>query len=320
MIMKAIKNVAKGLIGKNVLLRNIISSKYGKGKYLTATALTLYTFPVRNIVKFDEPLKKYDFISSDKYYHELHELLHIAKAENFELVRIGHDNDGGYIMLDDFSSGDKIAYSFGIGSNVTWDKDIASRGYDVFMYDHTIDKLPARNSRFHFFRKGIADSETHDEDLDTLENFIRHNHHWNKHDMILKMDVEGAEWGFLEMVGSETLSQFRQIILEFHGVNNPGLCDRLPNILRKINTTHQLIHIHGQNSSYYMKIGDKTFCNLIEVTYARRDRYKFVDDYDVELPLNIDAPGRPYFPEVELGHWNRAITGGEKYKSLFAVM
>ena len=49
-------------------------------------------------------------------------------------------HDGGYILLDDFHEG-SIAYSFGISTDVTWDKEMASRGYDVFMYDHTIDKL-----------------------------------------------------------------------------------------------------------------------------------------------------------------------------------
>ncbi|MDR2776538.1 MAG: hypothetical protein LBB17_00620 [Puniceicoccales bacterium] len=50
------------------------------------------------------------------------------------LVRIGCDHDGGYIMVDDFGKCD-AAYSFGIGNDVSWDLDIAKRGIDVFMYD-----------------------------------------------------------------------------------------------------------------------------------------------------------------------------------------
>ena len=67
-------------------------------------------------------------------------MLHIAKVGGFDLVRTGKHYDGGYIMLDDFHAGD-IAYSFGICDDVSWDKDMASRGYDIFMYDHTIDMI-----------------------------------------------------------------------------------------------------------------------------------------------------------------------------------
>lgn len=56
-------------------------------------------------------------------------------------VRVGNAHDGGYVMLNDFAHRN-IAYSIGINDDVSWDFDMAERGFDVYMYDHTIEKLP----------------------------------------------------------------------------------------------------------------------------------------------------------------------------------
>ena len=245
-------------------------------------------------------------VTSENYYRELHSLLKIDSAEGFDLIRIGRDYDGGYIMLDDFEPGG-IAYSFGISGNVSWDKDMASRGYDVFMYDHTIDGLPEENTRFHWSKLGIADGVTHDDRLKTLEELISRNGHEGKRDMILKMDVEGAEWGFLESVKPETLSQFSQMTFELHNMIKLADHERVLNILRKINETHQLVHLHANNVSSYVMIGGRNFAALFEVSYVLRDKYKFSSEYDVKLPLKIDMPNITGWPEIELGYWNRKL-------------
>ena len=59
-----------------------------------------------------------------------------------ELIRLGRKNDGGYVMLNEFD--EKMeAYSFGINDDISWDLDIANRGLNCWMYDHTIQRLPA---------------------------------------------------------------------------------------------------------------------------------------------------------------------------------
>ena len=316
-MIKQIKSaIVNFFVGDNYFLRGIVY-KQAKQKYFKAIAIMLLTAPFRKILT---PGKmEFTLTTSVNYYSELHKLLHIAKVENFDLIRIGRDNDGGYIMLDDFKSGG-IAYSFGISDDVSFDKDIASKGYDVFMYDHTIEKLPENNSKFHFFKQGISDGKTQDERLKSLEYFISQNNHENQRDMILKMDVEGAEWGFLESVKPETLSQFSQITFEFHGINNPYLHESILNTLKKINKTHQLVHIHGQNCGHYISIGNKIFCDQIEVLYVLRDKYKFIDNYSVKLPINIDMPAASKRDEIKLGEWNQpAKFDDDKMKIIIPV-
>ena len=304
------------LVGGNILRGYITRREFRLGHAVKAAAFALYTYPIRKLFTLENA-----FITAPReYYEELHELLHLAKINGVDLIRIGKDNDGGYIMPDDFESDDKIAYSFGISDDVSWDKDMASRGYDVFMYDHTIDSLPEENPRFHWSKIGISDGTGNDGRLKTLDELIKANHHEGRHNMILKMDVEKAEWGFIEMVSTEMLSRFSQILIEFHGLNEPKWQGRIPAALRKLNLTHQPVHIHGQNIGHYVSLGTQTFCNQIEVSYVRRGKYSFDENYDVKLPLDIDMPALLHIPEISLGRWNRKITPEDKFSAISVIL
>lgn len=83
------------------------------------------------------------------HMRSLFPLMSVCEGSGF--VRIGRKNDGGYVMFDDFESR-KYAYSIGIADDVSWDRDIASRGLDVYMYDHTIQGLPEKMTGSTFFR------------------------------------------------------------------------------------------------------------------------------------------------------------------------
>lgn len=313
------------LFAKNPMLHHMLANLF-RTHPATAMITAACLLPSRNTLKPSEEIltNKQTFTLSKEYYDELHRLLHIAKAEGHELIRMGNENDGGYIMLDDLPGG--IAYSFGIAQNVAWDKDMASRGYDVYMYDHTIDGLPEENARFHWSKLGIADGVSHDERLKTLEELLAMNHHENERDMILKMDVEGAEWGFLESVKPETLARFRHILFEFHGLLDTeqyGLgvkYSRILEMLKKINASHQLLHLHPCNFRNYVSVDGKNFPDTIEATYVIKDKYKFKQDYDVSLPLKIDAPDKKINPEIELGHWNEEINGEGIITSVIRVI
>lgn len=73
-----------------------------------------------------------------EYYELLRSLLKIKKIVGKNFVRIGNHNDGGYLMIDNFQKSG-VAYSFGINDDVSWDTDMVNRGYEIFMYDPTID-------------------------------------------------------------------------------------------------------------------------------------------------------------------------------------
>jgi len=219
--------------------------------------------------------------------------------------RIGRDYDGGYIMLDDFSS-KKIdaSYSFGIGDDVSWDEEIAEQGINIYMYDHTIKKLPKSNPRFHFYSVGVSGAPE-EEDFETLSNLIKRNGHETSKNLLLKMDIEGYEWSVFKETPSAVIGQFVQIVIELHGLDpNKSKQDlsQIVSVLRKINQTHQSIHVHANGTSTINWIGNSVLPSVLEVTYIRRADYadRLIQNTRI-FPTEIDQPTFPELPDVHLG-------------------
>ena len=241
-----------------------------------------------------------------EYYKKLKELLKIYKVENYNLVRIGLGNgDGGYIMLNDFVDAG-IAYSFGICNDVTWDNIMAELGYNIWQYDHTIEALPYDRKEFHFFKEGISGKDEENTPLKTLGYYMKRNGHEENKNMILKMDVEGCEWDFLETVTSKILKQFDQITFEYHNLVRAKSAGsgKILSLLEKINKTHAVVHVHGNNTGYQLKIGDTIFPDVLEVTYVNKNKYKISEDDSIVLPITLDTANDKNRKDIILGKWN----------------
>ena len=236
--------------------------------------------------------------ASETYYKELERVLEIKKCD-IPFVRIGNPKeDGGYIMIDDFHP--YIAYSFGISNDVSWDTGMAQRGYEVYMYDPTIDSVPA-NPKFHFFKEGISGIDDNVLPYKTLEHLLHRNNHTGE-GMILKMDVEGAEWHFLETVSEETLAKFDQIVLEVHGIVNTAVPEYMVQCLDKLNLTHTLVHVHGNNTAPWVRAGERIYYNAMELTYISKKYHTYSGD--VYLPIDIDVPNASDMPPNKPVKWN----------------
>lgn len=246
--------------------------------------------------------------ATQEYYERLRSSLKIKKIIGKNFVRVGKKNDGGYTLIDNFKSGG-IAYSFGINDDVSWEAGMATRGYEIFMYDPTIDALPETNEHFHFFKQGIAGFEFPNYALNTLNHFVHVNGHEDCDNMILKMDVEGAEWSFLATVSSELLSSFDQMVFEFHDLildKDQSVMNATLACINKINRTHTLIHVHANNYDSLLILDDKILMpNVLELTYVKTANYTFADDENIFLPKPFDEPNNPYRNEITLGFWNR---------------
>ena len=231
-----------------------------------------------------------------EYYKELKELLKIKAPIESSLIRVGSKGDGGYVMVNEFNS--NIAYSFGVGDNTTWDEGMSQLGYDVYMYDPTVTFEP-KNPKLHFFKEGIGEKDS--EEFKTLETILHRNKH-NSVGMILKMDVEGAEWPFLKSVKEETLNMFDQILFEFHGLLNPTKDFNILSLLKKLNKTHQLVHLHGNNCGMVLNIGGLIIPSAIEVTYLNK-KY-LTTTCNVSLPNPLDSANDLGREDIFLGNWN----------------
>ncbi|WP_051635393.1 FkbM family methyltransferase [Selenomonas sp. ND2010] len=247
-----------------------------------------------------------DLDASVDFYRLLWQELPIVNPLGKSFCRIGREYDGGYLMLDDFHG--KVAYSFGINTDVSWDEDIANRGYDVYMYDHTINALPYERKEFHWFKKGLADKAGDESPLHFLDWFLWKNQHMQEEHMLLKMDVEGAEWGGLEQVNPLLLTQFDQIVLEIHDLIKAHTDQKraqILSVLHKLNQTHYLVHVHGNNCGFALTVAGQVIPDTLELTLVNKQLYSVDMEAAVILPRELDQANDPARPDYVLGEQRR---------------
>lgn len=230
-------------------------------------------------------------------------VMDIAGRTENGYIRVGGSGDGSYVMYNDFRQG-KIAYSFGIGDNVAWDLDMAGKGFDIYMYDYSVTAPPVENGHFHFFQERLGNKGK------SLEEIIDENGHTKKKDLILKMDIEAAEWGLLKKTNIETLHKFQQIVAEIHFPFNL-FCVYAEPLLKKINQTHQIVHIHANNVNDYDVLAGIKFPMYLEVTWLRRDDYHFQKNVR-EFPTKLDHANIEEKDDIYLGRWNESLNIKDK--------
>lgn len=240
------------------------------------------------------------------YIKEIRELLTVKKVQADVLCffRAGRDSDGGYVMWDDLSRS-RVAYSFGIADDVSWEQDMAARGLDIYMYDHTIEGLPLESERFHWQKIGLcgaADSVR--SDLQSLESIVAQNHHLQEQNMLLKIDIEGCEWDVLGKLSLERRRQFSQIVIEMHDLNDMQKRDEIKKALQALNETHQLVHVHANNYMGYMFEGGCLLPDVLEGTYLNKAQYSFLEAKCV-FPTEWDRANDSRYPDIFLGNWGK---------------
>ena len=175
--------------------------------------------------------------------------------------------DGVYVILDDLKDV-KIAYSFGISTNIQFDKALADRGIDVYMYDHTISRLPYQNPRFHWFKIGICGKQPY-YNFKGLDTLLQENKHTSENNMILKLDVEHWEWPAINDLSEKTLNQFKYILVEYHFSDGYSSESKMYyNVMKKLATTHQSFYARcNGNRAHIIQFGNNRICHIIEVCY-----------------------------------------------------
>ena len=220
-----------------------------------------------------------------------------------------------YVMLDTLRPPAVTAgYGFGVGHDVSWDVAAAGRGIDLVLYDHTVRGLPEPVPRARFVRQGIRGADAVP-GCRTLAEVIDDNGHGGRTDLVLKMDIEGAEWPVLEEVTSATLAQFAQIAIEFHGLSRvltPAGHAEIVAGLAKLAATHVPLHVHGNSYHLPVWIGDLVLPEVLEVTWVRRRDHegKFVPRTE-PFPTDLDRPNLPDRPDIFLG-WTFSHRDGER--------
>src|SRR5205814_9442366 len=146
--------------------------------------------------------------------------------KNCTFKRFGSANDGGYLMCENLIEPLDAAYSYGVGPNDDWGCEVSRRYHvPVQQYDCFDPARPTcSGGTFVFHNECVGDRTGHRESrfFDTLENEIRKNGDTGRH-LIIKMDIEGAEWYSLLAVPEHLLASIPQITMEMHGYHDPRI-------------------------------------------------------------------------------------------------
>lgn len=214
-------------------------------------------------------------------------------------VRIGRRGDGGYVVNDDFE-GIRSAISLGIAGEISFDLELASRGIKVYQYDPNVDALPVPHDNFAFRKLAWGDKD--DSQTRTLLTMLKENNIAEESDLLLKFDVEGAEWAALKATSPSVLRKFRIITAEFH--NFEALRDErffgvAAGVLSLLWKTHVVTHLHPNNTTGLSLVEGIPLPSLLELSFLRRDRSEFFPSSD-PMPSPLDYPNVPNLPEIIL--------------------
>jgi hypothetical protein len=153
---------------------------------------------------------------------ELFTALAPSKLTNCTLKRYGDSHDGGYLMCENLMDDAEVAYSYGIEGRDQWVCDLSCQlGTTIHQYDcFNLTRPLCDRGTFQFHEECIGDraSVVDRRPFDTLSSHIVRNGDAGKH-LILKMDVEGAEWDSLLTTPDSVLDVIDQLVIEFHGTD-----------------------------------------------------------------------------------------------------
>jgi len=206
------------------------------------------------------------------------------------LVRIGPDGDGGYLLPNDID-GIKICVSPGVSTECGFDLALAERGIDIYMADASVDGPPQAHPRFHFTRKFLG-AITHGSDV-TIADFCNAIPNFESlGDLLLQMDIEGAEYPVILGMEQSLLARFRIIVLELHSLDVMSHRfghDLVKAALDKLLANHTVVHLHPNNCCGSCTIYGIEVPRVMEMTLLRNDRAVFTRNSDQNFPHPLDA-------------------------------
>jgi hypothetical protein len=230
---------------------------------------------------------------------DLVRLLHPLVTEH-SLVRLGAQGDGGYLVPDDLD-GVVACFSPGVGNEASFESSLVRRGVRCFLADASIDDAPIKGHMAHFTRKFLG-VVSNDETI-TLDEWVCANSP-GEGDLVLQMDIEGAEWPVLLNVSPDTLRRFRIAVVELHNVER--VVDKyafsiMKSVFERLLCDFYVVHNHPNNYGRSVRYGSLVIPRVLEMTLIRKDRVKSTT-FARTFPHPLDERNDVNSPDLPLPH------------------
>ena len=233
----------------------------------------------------------------------------------YNKVRIGKDNDGGYVIIELPENYD-LFISGGISNDISFEIDFLYKYKDkdkdniikCYAFDGTISSLPIHNisldkhnilPNIKFIKKNLGNVENND--ITNLSSYFTSSNNYNN--IFMKIDIEGHEFRLLLfLIDNNYMNKIKQLVVEIHTPADiqmfpeyfSGLSDikneNMFELLNNINKTHTLVHFHGNNGCNTQVIDNIKLPHVFECTYIRNDFMKEQDKIKniIPLPTSLD--------------------------------
>ena len=240
--------------------------------------------------------------------------LFLKPKKDYQLNRLGRNNDGGYLVSEKTVLEAKTLVSFGILDDTSFESDFLNiNKIPNLCFDHSINKSYWKKRFFNDFgsavykfnwkillntfqryleSKKFFTLKNIDLYIETVkEGYIRNI--FNRNDLnkpfFFKIDIEGAEYRVLD-----ELIEFQDLIcglvIEFHDIDLH--IQKINDFIRSFNLV--LTHIHPNNFGQKDKNGDPI---VIELTFEKNP---IETNKDHVIPNMFDQPNNPDAKDIDL--------------------
>lgn len=204
------------------------------------------------------------------------------------IVRLGKNNDGGYLVNGSDVMKSNNLLSFGIGEDVSFEQDFIEQNKwcNVLAYDETIQNEHSEffTDRKKLFHKNITPSNIDD----ILEE--------NGDAIFLKCDIDGGEYDILHDLIKHS-HRFTGIAIEFHNMSNYQNFNEITNFIAKIEL--RLIHVHINNYAYIIRQDGTYTPDVVELTFSSsKDNTEL--KRNAPLPHPLDMTNNPNDDEFRI--------------------
>jgi hypothetical protein len=226
--------------------------------------------------------------------------LHPVKTK-YPLIRIGGNNDGGYLLPDDLS-GVATCFSPGVDVTASFEIDLCKRGIGSHLADASVDGAPSSFTPLSFTKKYLDGINT--DDYMTLEFWVRNKA--KEGDLILQMDIEGGEYATILATPIDILRRFRIIAIEIHNAQawfSPIAWGIVQTFFTKLLQDFHVVHNHPNNNCPFIEADGLLVPTVFELTLLRKDRatsegYVTEFPHPLDQPNVLDKPDRPLPKEL----------------------
>jgi hypothetical protein len=222
------------------------------------------------------------------------EMLHPVECRE-PLVRVGAPRDGGYLVPDVLASVTDC-FSPGVADASHFEAHLAERGIRCFLADGSVVGPAAAHPLITFERVWLGGHD--DATTTTLASWMRRHVPETARDLLLQMDIEGAEYETLLATPRRELGRFSVIVVELHHLEDllwdpNGRGGRIKDTLERLALDFRVAHLHPNNCMPQVSVGGLTLPSVMEATFVRPDLAPDPVRFRRDFPHALDADNFP---------------------------